>query len=164
MLLYLNKRSKVNSLGRQQGWILTVHSLNCWTLTMIACLTMKMFHWPLTFSGYQKRLSRFSTEPFKWIQMVEESEKAGSCQESNPGHLWFEPSLLCHWATTAGWPPGCRGSVAEHWQLKPEVSWVRPMRRSFLRKTVPGSSKKRERWWTIHVNISSKKWKAYKKL
>ena len=23
------------------------------------------------------------------------------------------------------WLSGCRGSVAEHWQLKPEVSWVR---------------------------------------
>ena len=23
------------------------------------------------------------------------------------------------------WSSGCRGSVAEHWQLKPEVSWVR---------------------------------------
>ena len=22
------------------------------------------------------------------------------------------------------WLSGCRGSVAEHWQLKPEVSWV----------------------------------------
>ena len=23
------------------------------------------------------------------------------------------------------WLAGCRGSVAEHWRLKPEVSWVR---------------------------------------
>ena len=23
------------------------------------------------------------------------------------------------------WSSGCCGSVAEHWQLKPEVSWVR---------------------------------------
>ena len=23
------------------------------------------------------------------------------------------------------WLSGCRGSVAEHWRLKPEVSWVR---------------------------------------
>ena len=22
------------------------------------------------------------------------------------------------------WLPGCHGSVAEHWRLKPEVSWV----------------------------------------
>ena len=22
------------------------------------------------------------------------------CQESNPGHLWLEPPVLCHWATT----------------------------------------------------------------
>ena len=142
----------------------------------------------------------------------------GSRRESNPGHLWLEPPVRCHWATTttAGQPPtltilyiyctcrwyffftflyfrlitslfpacgkmvlafrvrkphsmgsfltdrvfqstpdgtywvavrcvteafsttcavhmencggwwlsSCRGSVAEHWQLKPEVSWV----------------------------------------
>ena len=93
---------------------------------------------------------------------IEESEKAGSHRELNPGHLWLEPPVLCHWATTAGQPPaltilymyctsgteclsrtsgshsvcasiedcegwwlsGCCGSVAEHWRLKPEVSWV----------------------------------------
>ena len=27
---------------------------------------------------------------------IEESEKAGSCRESNPGHLWLEPPVLCH--------------------------------------------------------------------
>ena len=27
---------------------------------------------------------------------IEESEKAGSCWESNPGHLWLEPPVLCH--------------------------------------------------------------------
>ena len=31
-----------------------------------------------------------------------EEVKAGSCRESNPGHLWLEPPVLCHWATTAG--------------------------------------------------------------
>ena len=36
---------------------------------------------------------------------IEESEKAGSRRESNPGHLWLEPPVLCHWATTAGQPP-----------------------------------------------------------
>ena len=36
---------------------------------------------------------------------IEESEKAGSRQESNPGHLWLEPPVRCHWATTAGQPP-----------------------------------------------------------
>ena len=25
--------------------------------------------------------------------------------ESNPGHLWIEPPVLCHWAMTAGQPP-----------------------------------------------------------
>ena len=36
---------------------------------------------------------------------IEESEKAGSRRESNPGHLWLEPPVLCHRATTAGQPP-----------------------------------------------------------
>ena len=27
---------------------------------------------------------------------IEESEKAGSRRESNPGHLWLEPPVLCH--------------------------------------------------------------------
>ena len=27
---------------------------------------------------------------------IEESEKAGSRQESNPGHLWLEPPVLWH--------------------------------------------------------------------
>ena len=27
---------------------------------------------------------------------IEESEKGGSRQESNPGHLWLEPPVLCH--------------------------------------------------------------------
>ena len=32
---------------------------------------------------------------------IEKSEKAGSCQESNSGHLWLELTVLCHRATTA---------------------------------------------------------------
>ena len=31
--------------------------------------------------------------------------KAGSRQESNSGHLWLEPPLLCHWATATRQPP-----------------------------------------------------------
>ena len=27
---------------------------------------------------------------------IEESEKAASHQESNSGHLWLEPPVLCH--------------------------------------------------------------------
>ena len=30
-----------------------------------------------------------------YVAKIEESEKAGSCQESNPGHLWLEPPVLC---------------------------------------------------------------------
>ena len=36
---------------------------------------------------------------------IEESEKAGSHLESNPGHLWLELPVLCHRATTARRPP-----------------------------------------------------------
>ena len=32
---------------------------------------------------------------------IEESKKASSRQDSNPGHHWLELSVLCHWATTA---------------------------------------------------------------
>ena len=63
---------------------------------------------------------------------IEESEKAGSRQESNPGHLWvecseaFSTTCAVHIEDCEGWwLSGCRGSVAEHWWLKPEMSWVR---------------------------------------
>ena len=36
---------------------------------------------------------------------IEESEKASSRLESNPGHPWLELPVLCHWSTTAGQPP-----------------------------------------------------------
>ena len=36
---------------------------------------------------------------------IEESEKDGSLRELNPGHLWLEPPVLCHWATTTRQPP-----------------------------------------------------------
>ena len=34
---------------------------------------------------------------------------------------------ICLSMAQTEWLPvcGCRGSVAEHWQVKPEVSWVR---------------------------------------
>ena len=63
---------------------------------------------------------------------IEESEKGVE-------HFWLEPPVLCHWATTTivgclavmhiedckgCWLSSRCGSVAEDWQLKPEVSWV----------------------------------------
>ena len=53
------------------------------------------------------------------------SEKSGDCQESNPGHIWFEPPVPCYgglWGACGC--PAVVGSVAEHWRLKPEVFWV----------------------------------------
>ena len=32
-------------------------------------------------------------------------KKAGSHRELNPGHLWLEPPVLCHWATATRQPP-----------------------------------------------------------
>ena len=32
-------------------------------------------------------------------------KKASSRRESNQGHPWLEPPVLCHWATVAGQPP-----------------------------------------------------------
>ena len=52
---------------------------------------------------------------------IEESENASSDQELNPGHLWLEPPVLCHWGLGLS---GCCSLVAEYWRLKPEVSWV----------------------------------------
>ena len=31
---------------------------------------------------------------------IVKSEKAGSHQELNPGHLWLEPPVLCHYSQT----------------------------------------------------------------
>ena len=45
---------------------------------------------------------------------IEESEKAGSSWESNPGHLWLEPPVLCHSAMTAGQPPALTISYMYH--------------------------------------------------
>ena len=56
---------------------------------------------------------------------IEESEKkvkkAGSRQESNPGHLW----LAVYIEDCEGWwSSGCCGSVAEHWWLIIMENWV----------------------------------------
>ena len=41
-------------------------------------------------------------------------------------NLAFSTICAVHIEDCEGWwLSGCRGSVAEHWQLKPEVSWVR---------------------------------------
>ena len=38
----------------------------------------------------------------------------------------FSTTYAVHIEDCEGWwLAGCRGSVAEHWRLKPEVSWVR---------------------------------------
>ena len=53
--------------------------------TMPAILTIDTFFTNLLIGCYEAK--------------VEESEKAGSHWESNPGHLWLEPPVLCQWPT-----------------------------------------------------------------
>ena len=119
-----------------------------------------------------RKLFHFSNLCMPLVDVNRRSEKAGSRQESNPGHLWLQPPVLCYSAMTARqpstltilytcctggteclsctpgshsvcavrtllevdllhqdcegwWLSGCRGSVAELWRLKPEVSWIR---------------------------------------
>ena len=58
-------------------------------------------------ASYLLRVSCLTLEinEFRYYEVkIEESEKAGSRQESNPGYLWLEPPVLCHWATTT-WRP-----------------------------------------------------------
>ena len=44
-----------------------------------------------------KKVSLFIINEFRCYEAkIEESEKAGSRRESNPGHLWLEPPVLCH--------------------------------------------------------------------
>ena len=50
---------------------------------------------------------------------IEESEKARCVTEA------FSTTCAVYIEDCEGWwLSGCRGSVAEHWRLKPEVSWV----------------------------------------
>ena len=51
------------------------------------------------------RASCLMLEIKEYEAKIEESEKASRHRESNQGHLWLEPPLLCHWATTTGQPP-----------------------------------------------------------
>ena len=53
--------------------------------------------------------------------MSHESEKACSCQESNPGHLWLEPPVLCHWAKTARQPPPTPTILYMYYTVVPDV-------------------------------------------
>ena len=72
-------------------------------------------------ASYLLRVSCLTLEvnEFRYYEAkIEESEKAGSRQESNPGYLWLEPPVLCHWATTAWRPLTCTHnplSVLHRW-------------------------------------------------
>ena len=48
---------------------------------------------------------------------IEESEKAGSHRESNPGHLWLVQPVLCHWATTTRQPPALTTLFILFWYM-----------------------------------------------
>ena len=60
---------------------------------------------------------------------MEESEKGGNEVGGNRNERYateaFSTTCAVHIEDCEGWwLSGCCGSVAEHWQLKPEVSWV----------------------------------------
>ena len=52
-------------------------------------------------------------------------KKAGSRLELNPGTSGLSHQCSATEDCEGWWLSSCRGSVAEHWRLKPEVSWVR---------------------------------------
>ena len=66
------------------------------------CVTDKNLDWCILFhvlSLMEPRLlsSIMLINEFRCYEAkIEEGEKAGSRQESNPGHLWLEPPVLCH--------------------------------------------------------------------
>ena len=60
---------------------------------------------------------------------TEESEKPAVTESqtqntSDLSHQWLPGVQLRHSVPSVQWLSGCRASVAEHWRLKPEVSWV----------------------------------------
>ena len=79
-----------------------IHAGVCWIwLARLMCLYMYISclaegvnllpdHWPLCWKPI-----RFMNEFGCHEAKIEESEKAISHRESNPGHLWLEPPVLC---------------------------------------------------------------------
>ena len=59
------------------------------------CADQKYRYW-LSESDYLSCYKRVINEIGGFEAKTEESEKAGSRCESNPGHLWLEPPVLCH--------------------------------------------------------------------
>ena len=74
---------------------------------------------------------------------IEESEKAGSHRELNPGYLWLEPPVLCHWTTTAGQPPTL---TILHMYCTGGTEWL---------SCTPGShTEDYEGWWLSDCRVS----------
>ena len=55
---------------------------------------------------------------------IEESEKADSHRESNPGHIWLEPPVLCHWAMTARQPCAHCKNIGVTSTIFGHLSWM----------------------------------------
>ena len=85
---------------------ITVVITSC-SLCIIYCVcTLQALKCPL----FSAKCSHHACHPDYWYfftnlligcyeAKVEESEKAGSRWESNPGRLWLEPPVLCQWPT-----------------------------------------------------------------
>ena len=81
--------------------------------------------------------------------------KAGSYRQSNLGHLWLEPPVLCHSATTAGQPPTLtilyiyciyfqhEARCFEHLEWENHSAWVLSWWREFSGQPLM------EFWWHI---------------
>ena len=54
-----------------------------------------------------------------WGENRKKWKKAGSHWESNPGHLWLVPPVLCHWAMATGQPP----ALTCHVQAVSDLFW-----------------------------------------
>ena len=65
--------------------------------------------WANSCPGCMNRLRKHYSQHFAsgWISYeakIEENEMVANCWESNPGYLWLEPPVLCHWAMTTSSP------------------------------------------------------------
>ena len=67
-------------------------------------------------------------------------QKCKRRRESNPGHLWVEPSVLCHWVTTPGQPPTLTIPlyVLHRWYWMPQLHTWQPL--SMCRQYVPAAT------------------------
>ena len=92
-----------------------------WTISIPVFLVYLLILGNPASAGHSSDEHYYVTNEFRCYEAkIDESEKGGSCWESNPGHFWFEPPVLCCWAMTAGWQPTWKSSICS-----PFISSVR---------------------------------------